>query len=247
MLIILVCFCTNDTAAAKATFKFLEHHHCLISIFSLFFNLLSLNCYCCCNLSPVFPASSRWKSFLSTPSRWQGPLCSHTNKQFRSSYLFTPVMISPVLCFRVIIYFFICIKYVRCSHLQAGQMLCSLCSPGSKQWYSTAQPSMWQLLHFVWNRGDRQSATKPTSKSHSLCLLVICLDRHHVSSASTPVLPPCDAGIRDIPLLLHPCIDLVLSQSRTKSSFIMTDNKELFFYRQKDIITGQICMRTVCF
>lgn len=184
-LIILVCFCTNSTAAAKATFKFWEHHHRLISIFSLFFNLLPLNCYCCCNLSPVFSASSRWKSFLSTPSRWQGPLCSHTNKQFRSLYLFTPVMISPVLCFRVVIYFFIWIEYVRCSHLQAGQMLCSLRSPCSKRWYSTARPPVWQLNQLP---------------NLTLSLLVICLDHHRVSSA--PTLPLCDVSVRAIPLLL---------------------------------------------
>lgn len=184
-LIILVCFCTNSTAAAKATFKFWEHHHRLISIFSLFFSLLPLNCYCCCNLSPVFSASSRWKSFLSTPSRWQGPLCSHTNKQFRSLYLFTPVMISPVLCFRVVIYFFIWIEYVRCSHLQAGQMLCSLRSPCSKRWYSTARPPVWQLNQLP---------------NLTLSLLVICLDHHRVSSA--PTLPLCDASVRAIPLLL---------------------------------------------
>lgn len=186
-LIILVCFCTNSTAAAKATFKFWEHHHRLISIFSLFFNLLPLNCYCCCNLSPVFSASSRWKSFLSTPSRWQGPLCSHTNKQFRSLYLFTPVMISPVLCFRVVIYFFIWIEYVRCSHLQAGQMLCSLRSPCSKRWYSTARPPVWQLNQLP---------------NLTLSLLVICLDHHRVSSAPTPALPLCDVSVRAIPLLL---------------------------------------------
>lgn len=184
-LIILVCFCTNSTAAAKATFKFWEHHHRLISIFSLFFSLLPLNCYCCCNLSPVFSASPRWKSFLSTPSRWQGPLCSHTNKQFRSLYLFTPVMISPVLCFRVVIYFFIWIEYVRCSHLQAGQMLCSLRSPCSKRWYSTARPPVWQLNQLP---------------NLTLSLLVICLDHHRVSSA--PTLPLCDVSVRAIPLLL---------------------------------------------
>lgn len=184
-LIILVCFCTNSTTAAKATFKFWEHHHRLISIFSLFFSLLPLNCYCCCNLSPVFSASPRWKSFLSTPSRWQGPLCSHTNKQFRSLYLFTPVMISPVLCFRVVIYFFIWIEYVRCSHLQAGQMLCSLRSPCSKRWYSTARPPVWQLNQLP---------------NLTLSLLVICLDHHRVSSA--PTLPLCDVSVRAIPLLL---------------------------------------------
>lgn len=184
-LIILVCFRTNSTAAAKATFKFWEHHHRLISIFSLFFSLLPLNCYCCCNLSPVFSASPRWKSFLSTPSRWQGPLCSHTNKQFRSLYLFTPVMISPVLCFRVVIYFFIWIEYVRCSHLQAGQMLCSLRSPCSKRWYSTARPPVWQLNQLP---------------NLTLSLLVICLDHHRVSSA--PTLPLCDVSVRAIPLLL---------------------------------------------
>lgn len=184
-LTILVCFCTNSTAAAKATFKFWEHHHRLISIFSLFFSLLPLNCYCCCNLSPVFSASPRWKSFLSTPSRWQGPLCSHTNKQFRSLYLFTPVMISPVLCFRVVIYFFIWIEYVRCSHLQAGQMLCSLRSPCSKRWYSTARPPVWQLNQLP---------------NLTLSLLVICLDHHRVSSA--PTLPLCDVSVRAIPLLL---------------------------------------------
>lgn len=96
----------------NATFKFLRCHPCLISIFFLFFSLFPLNSYYYWNLSPVFPASSRWKSFLSTPRRWQGPLCSHTNKQFRSSYPFTPVVINPVLCFRVIIYFFIWIESV---------------------------------------------------------------------------------------------------------------------------------------
>lgn len=126
LLISFVCFYMNNILLLpNATFKFLERHHCLISIFLLFFNLLPLSCYCYWNLSPVFPASSRWKSFLSTSHRWQGPLCSPTNKQFRSLYLFTPVMISPVFCFRVIVYFLIWIKSGRCSHLQAVQLLSS--------------------------------------------------------------------------------------------------------------------------
>lgn len=223
-LIILVCFCTNSTAAAKATFKFWEHHHRLISIFSLFFNLLPLNCYCCCNLSPVFSASSRWKSFLSTPSRWQGPLCSHTNKQFRSLYLFTPVMISPVLCFRVVIYFFIWIEYVRCSHLQAGQMLCSLRSPCSKRWYSTARPPVWQL-------NQLPNLTLCVSPCH-LPRSSSCLFCSHSSSSSLRCQCPSHSTA-PVPQG-HPCIHWVLSQSKTKSSFITTDNEELFLYRQKD-------------